>query len=181
MRKPVHTTKCHLTITSTLVLFDANLLMNAQEYSTWFSEILGQCLEATHQEVSTYSFWDYLSLRSYYNIDPSTFRRDFGSRFVELTVNSIPITQNLSMSHRNTLSSRKSLDSVLRHTSGGWTPTYFLAVCLTVLAGSRLGRFWPSSHTSCCSIVVYLVLVLYLEQRHTLILLGLFILLSSCN
>ena len=33
----------------------------------------------------------------YYNIDPSTFRRDFGSRLVELTVNSRPIIQNLSM------------------------------------------------------------------------------------
>jgi pre-mRNA cleavage complex 2 protein Pcf11 len=37
------------------------------------------------------------TLAPYYHVDPNTFRRDYASRLAELTVNSRPIIQSLSM------------------------------------------------------------------------------------
>jgi hypothetical protein len=101
----------------------------------------------------------------YYHVDPNTFRRDYASRLAELTVNSRPIIQNLSMiAQEYTRFSEivaQCLEAHIRRVSTilySWFLSYTAGCCIILGRGS-----WHSSCIICCSLVMYLVLVLYLE------------------
>jgi pre-mRNA cleavage complex 2 protein Pcf11 len=79
----------------------------------------------------------------YYHVDPNTFRRDFSSRLAELTVNSRPIIQSLSMiAQEYTRFSEivaQCLEAHIRRVSTFLPLGYFRLIALG--AGSCLGRF----------------------------------------
>jgi hypothetical protein len=106
----------------------------------------------------------------FYHVDPNAFRRDYASRLAELTINSRPIIQNLSMiAQEYTRFSEIVAQCLEAHIRRVSSIHYFTVSTLRCwMSCHPWTRSWYSSCIICCSHVMYLVLVLYFEQRQNL-------------
>lgn len=105
-----------------------------------------------------------------YQLDPVSFRREYTNRLAELQVNSRPIIQNLSMLaqeySRFAEIVAQCLEAHIRRVSNHFVISAFQSFIPSVF----YPEFWwlcGVVHNICCSAIMYIVLVLYIEHKVT--------------